>query len=150
MEESLRLKLAGDELRRESDAMRNELSQLRQQSAELNHELLKARDAQVSVLPEFEQALKRLRAESEERLRELIQANQRTQDEIARCTGHAARLTEQLVRREHYYSQLRFRLAERVNSALKAIPGIHQLLKAIVNAGARAARAWRPTKEVVR
>jgi len=150
MDESLQLRRAGDELR-------GELAQLRQRTAELDRQLVVARDAHVTVLPEFEHALKRLRAESEDRLRELAYANSRAQEEIARCTAHAARLADQLAqredqlaRREDYYSQLRFRLAERANSALRMVPAIHKLLKALCSAAARAVHELRAPREALR
>jgi hypothetical protein len=144
------------QLHRTANALRGEVAQHRDRASELERQLIAARDAQMSVLPEFENALKLLRGESEDRLRELVYANARAQaqitrlqEEIAGYTAQTARLAEQLVRREHYYSQLRFRLADRANRALRMVPAVHRLLKAITTAIGRGLNGLRTPREAV-
>ena len=144
------------ELRKAGDVLRNQNAQLQQRAADLERQLVVARDANINVLPEFEHALRRLRGESEDRLRELVHANSRAQgqiallqEDLARQTTQAARLSDQLVRREHYYSQLRFRLAERGNRALRMIPAAHRFAKFLMNSAARTVNGLRAPREIV-
>jgi hypothetical protein len=145
------------QLRRAEDGLRSEITRLCERSAELDRQLAAARDAQVNVLPEFEHALKQLRGESEDRLRELVHANARAQaqiaqlqEEVARYSGQSALMADQLARRDRYYSQLRFRLAERSNLALRMLPPVHRLLKGLASAAARVVHGLRAPREIVR